>query len=952
MWTELESVVRDKLWNDLLEYLKEVFKVRLAILILVIALLFGVIVHRLFVLQIVKGEEYENDFELQLKKEQTIPGTRGKIFDRNGNLIAYNELAYSITIADTGTYATLREKNETVNPQIQKLIGLIEGKGDRLVDDFSIGVDGNGALFFTVDGNARKLFLSSVYGKAVKDLDEDMLNASPSEVFDYLCGEEKYGLDKLEASVGDKLKILRIRMDMSGNNYQKYITTTVAEDVSQETVAVVLENSDVIQGVAVEEVTMRRYNDSIYVAPIVGYTGKISPEELEELSKDNEEYDSNDVVGKAGIEQYMEQQLQGKKGSRTLYVNNVGKILNVEEEKNSSVGNDVYLTIDMDLQKAVYQMLEQKLAGILVSKIRNISEFNPSATGKADDVVIPITDVYYALFGNNVIDVEALGREGATNVEQSVNAVYQQKRQSVVAMTLAELRSGSPKAVKDLSEEMQDYVSRAVSILSEKEILLTGKIDKGNGVYQGWKSETVSATDYLREAIANNWIDVTKISAEGEYTSSDETYEALLVYLEGALAQDEKLNKNMFKYMIHDGQITGRQVCLLLYAQGILAEDEGTVNALNAGRISGYDFMLAKINGLEITPAQLALDPCSGSCTVTNPNNGEVLAMVTYPSYDNNRLANSVDADYYKRLINDLSKPLYNRATQERSAPGSTFKMISSIAGLTEGIISPYTTIVDKVEFKEVSPSPKCWSKGGHGSINVSGALEHSCNYFFYDVGYSLSKVNGSYNPDVGISKLQKYAEMFGLNAKSGVEITESSPSMANEDPVRAAIGQSNHNFASVQLARYVSAVANSGTVYNLSLLDRVTDGDGNLLADYEPSVLNQVTLSNSTWNAVHTGMNLVAKKTDTLKRLSIETAGKTGTAQENKLRPNHALFVGYAPYRNPEIALAVKIANGYTSANAAEVASEVFMYYFKLEGWESLLSGTASRPGAATIED
>lgn len=948
---ELESGVTDKLWSDIKEYLLDFFKSRFLVLIIVMIILFAAVINRIFTLQIVRGEEYLNDFELQTKKEQILTGTRGKIYDRNGKLIAYNELAYSITIADTGSYNSVKEKNEAVNPQIYKLIQLIESKGDSLVNDFELATDANGGIYFTVDGNSRKLFLANVYGKSVKKLTEEMLNSSAREVFEYLCGEKKYGLAGMDIPEDYMLKILRIRMDMSGNNYQKYITTTVAEDVSQETVAIVMENSDEIQGVAVEEVTMRRYNDSYYIAPIVGYTGKISTDELEEFQKKDDSYDSNDIVGKAGIEQYMESELQGKKGSRTLYVNNVGKILEEADVKAPSVGNDVYLTIDLDLQKSVYQLLEQKLAGILVSKIRNVKEYTVSATSKADDIIIPIDDVYFSLFNNNVIDINKLDRADATNVEQTVNSVYQAKKQRVAAAVMAELRNPTA-AYKDLSKEMQTYMSRVAAILTEKEIIVSGNIDKSSEDYKNWKNEVISLNQYIKAAIANNWIDVTKVSAEGEYTNSDETYEAILSNIETLIADDYNLNKSMFKYMIADNSISGKQICLLLYSQGILAPDEGTCNALQSGNISAYDFMIAKIGALEITPAQLALDPCSGSCTVTDPNSGEILAMVTYPSYDNNRLANSVDADYYDKLINDLSKPLYNRATQEKSAPGSTFKMVSAVAGLTEGVITPNTTITDKVEFKEISPSPKCWSKSGHGSINVSQALEHSCNYFFYEVGYSLSKSNGTYNVETGINKLQTYASMFGLNQKSGIEITESEPSMANEDPVRAAIGQSNHNYASVQLARYVTAIANSGTVYNLSLLDKVTDSEGNVIEDYTPSVLNNVSLSQSTWNAVHTGMNLVAKHTDSLKKLSIETAGKTGTAQENKLRPNHALFVGYAPYNDPQIALSVKIANGYTSANAAEVASEVFKYYFKLEGWDSLLNGSASAPDSATIED
>lgn len=515
-----------------------------------------------------------------------------------------------------------------------------------------------------------------------------------------------------------------------------------------------------------------------------------------------------------------------------------------------------------------------------------------------------------------------------------------------------ELNSASPNDFKHLNDEMQTYIDRVADILSEDEILVSERIDKENEVYIAWKAEKASLNEYLKEAIAKNWIDITKISAEGRYTSSDETYQAILAYIDAQIREDEQFSKSLFEYMIDDGQINGRQIGLLLYAQGVLAQDESAIRALTTGTVSAYDFMLSKINSLEITPGQLALDPCSGSCTVTDSKTGEVLAMVTYPGYDNNKLANSVDADYYADLITDLSKPLYNRATQEKTAPGSTFKMVSSIAGLSEGVIRTGTTIVDKVTFKEITPSPKCWSSSGHGAINVSQAIEHSCNYFFYQVGYDLSLVNSVYNADTGIAKLTEYATMFGLNEKSGIEITESKPGIADEYPVLAAIGQSNHNFTNVQLARYVTAIANSGTVFNLSLLDKVIDKNGKTVEDYAPTVYNQVELSSSIWKAVHKGMKLVAARTDSLKNLGVTVAGKTGTAQENKLRPNHALFVGYAPAEEPEIAIAVRIANGYTSANSAEVASEVFSYYFKLDGYEQLLTGTASRPNSSTIVD
>jgi penicillin-binding protein 2 len=331
---------------------------------------------------------------------------------------------------------------------------------------------------------------------------------------------------------------------------------------------------------------------------------------------------------------------------------------------------------------------------------------------------------------------------------------------------------------------------------------------------------------------------------------------------------------------------------------------------------------------------------------ITNVNTGEVLALVTYPGYDNNRLANSIDADYYNELLNDLSLPLVNRATQQKTAPGSTFKAITAIAGLEEGKISTSELITDRVLFDKIDPSPSCWSKSGHGSINVSQAIRHSCNYFFYEVGYRLSlDSSGKFVDKLGIQKLTKYAEQFGLNDKTGIEIAESQPQIATEYPVTAAIGQSDNNYTNVGLARYMTTVANKGTCFNLSLIDKTTDSDGNLIQDYTPTVRNTLSIKDSTWNAVHLGMRMVVENTTAFNGLSVQVAGKTGTAQESKSRGNHALFVGFAPYENPEIAFSVQIAYGYTSANAAEIASDVVKYYYNIGEEDDVLKGVASAP-------
>ncbi|MCI8372314.1 MAG: hypothetical protein HFI75_07935 [Lachnospiraceae bacterium] len=937
--------------TNIKEYLLAVIKSRLFVLVLIFIALFGILVNRLFVLQIVNGEQYVNNFNLKIKKERVIPGTRGMIYDRNGNVLAYNELAYSVQIEDKGSYNTKKEKNEKLNPQLAHLIQIVEGHGDNLVDDFPIRLNAYGEMEYRVEGNALKRFLANVYGVSVEKLTKKQLNTDAATAFQTLASEKKYGIST-EYDAALALKIMRIRYEMAVNNYQKYISMTVAEDVSSETVAIVLENANELEGVSIEETTIRKYVDSEYFAHIIGYTGKISTEELEELKKENEEYDGNDVIGKSGIEQYMETCLQGKKGSETLFVDSVGKVVETTDHKDAGTGDNIYLTIDMDLQKAVYEILEQKIAGILVSKIRNIKDYKPAPHAKADDIVIPIDDVYFALFNNNIIDIDRMSSETATETEKRVYAIFDNKRNSAVGAVADQLRQSSPQPYEALNEEMKNYMSYVASMLQEDKVMIKGRVDSENPVYQSWKSEKCSLREYLTEAIKQNWMDITKISSEGQYTSADETYEALVQYIEKRLQENKNFYKKLFEYLIEGNQISGQQVCLLLYEQGILAPDEGTMNALRSGSIGGYDFMLNKIKTMEITPAQLALAPCSGSCTVTDVNTGEVRALVTYPSYDNNRLANSVDAEYYSRLLNDLSKPLYNRATQERNAPGSTFKMVSSACGLTEGVISTSDRITDKVKFEAITPSPNCHSSSGHGSINVIQAIEHSCNYFFYETGYRLSLVNGVYTPDTGNAKLTKYAKMFGLGDKSGVEITESKPQIADEYPVVAAIGQSNHSFSCVQLGRYVTTVANSGNCYNLSLLDKRTDADGNLVEDYTPNLYTKVELADSTWSAIHEGMRAVVARTKSLKNNPVAIAGKTGTAQENELRPNHALFVGYAPYENPEIAFAVKITNGYTSANAAEVGGDIVTYYYKLPGYEQLLNGQALSASSESIAD
>ena len=472
-------------------------------------------------------------------------------------------------------------------------------------------------------------------------------------------------------------------------------------------------------------------------------------------------------------------------------------------------------------------------------------------------------------------------------------------------------------------------------------ILPTSNIDKSDSMYLKYKSNEISLGEFLVYAINKNWIDLDKLGIDTYYVT-DEIYQILLDKTVTLLREDPAFTKKLLRNMIFQKELSGKDVCLLLFDQSVIAYNESDYRRLSNGSVSAYNFIREKIKNVEITPAQLALEPCGGSLIVTDVNNGDVLAMVTYPSYDNNKLANKIDWEYYSKLLADKSNPLSSRVTNSKTTTGSTFKMLTSFAGYGENELGLYEKIEDLGEFTKVDPSPKCWYyPSKHGKIDVPKAILHSCNYFYFEVGYRLAEdFNGKYSDSLGIAKLTKYAEKFGLGATSGIEVAELEPQIATHDAVRAAIGYY-HSFTPSQIARYVTTLANSGDCYNLTLLDKITNTKGDLILDHSASIYNEITeFSAAEWGQVQKGMYLVLNSNDSTgreyDRLGLDAAGKSGTAQVSDTKPSHVLFVSYAPYENPEISVTVVIPNGYSSGNAVDFGYVAYDYYYNSERYDS----------------
>ena len=371
------------------------FKSRLFVLIFVFCTMSVILVGRLFYLQIIKGENYLENYELTIRKTKEIPGTRGNIYDRNGNLLAYNELAYSVTIEDTITSNTVAEKNEILNGILDSVLNIVESHGDSVISDFGIVLDSAGNYQFSqTDETLRLRFVADVYGLTTIDkLTEKQKKQSAEEIIHYLCTDKGYGLDDEKLDKEYILKMVNMRYAINLNSFQQYMSTTLAFDVSEETVAAIMENKDSLTGVDVEEDSLRRYTDSKYFASIIGYTGKISQEEYDALDKnDKKKYSLSDIVGKSGLEQTMDEVLQGSKGERTFYVDSLGKVTETVSSTDPGAGNDVYLTIDKDLQEKTYQLLEEKLAGIILSKLHDMLDYDPSTAEDASDIIIPVGD--------------------------------------------------------------------------------------------------------------------------------------------------------------------------------------------------------------------------------------------------------------------------------------------------------------------------------------------------------------------------------------------------------------------------------------------------------------------------------------------------------------------------------------------------------------------------------
>ena len=381
------------------------------------------------------------------------------------------------------------------------------------------------------------------------------------------------------------------------------------------------------------------------------------------------------------------------------------------------------------------------------------------------------------------------------------------------------------------------------------------------------------------------------------------------------------------------GPVSGNDVTLTLdYRLQKVAKNAlvSTIEGIRNGTISG----------------EIVSDASAGAVVVLDCDTGEVLAMVSYPDYNTNLFVSGISTKDWREISNNTLYPMINRAIYGTYSPGSTYKMLVGMAGLMSGGITVNELYYDPGVY-EYGHHPKCWLytyRGAtHGYITITGAIKGSCNCYFYEVGRRI-----------GIEKIIEYAKLFGLGEKTGIELLdERSGNIAGDgnkewylgDTLSAAIGQSSNEFTPIQLVNYIAAIANGGTLNKVSIIKEIANDVTQIsnaeIEEYVSSITGvnfkarKININEEYINAIKEGMLSVTTETGgtanfIFQNSNITVAGKTGTAQVSSGTDN-GIFVGFAPYENPKIAVVAIIEHGKEGTYTANVVKPIMEEYFNI---------------------
>lgn len=503
-----------------------------------------------------------------------------------------------------------------------------------------------------------------------------------------------------------------------------------------------------------------------------------------------------------------------------------------------------------------------------------------------------------------------------------------------------------------------DSATKSITIATNVNEEVVAQISERNSDFPGVSISTNAARTYLAGNLAAHVIGYTGKIKEDEYNANKDIYNI-----------DDIIGKTGIEYVFEkylkgtdgekqvemsvDGTITGETVA----KNAIAGSDVVLTIDSNLQKVT-QDSLENCINKIRSGGFAQTYDAQGGAAVVMNVNTGEVLATASYPTFEPQWFVGGISQENWAYLRDDSRHPQINKTIQSTYEPGSTFKMVTAIAGLETGAITTKERINDTGVYRKYNMEWKCWYytsyHRGHGYQNVTQALQHSCNYFFYETGDRM-----------GIDNLSKYALHFGLGKKTGIELpNEKEGAVASKetyaklrnggrigpgDVLNASIGQGDNNFTPMQIAKYISSIANGGNVVKPTIVKSILNSDGSEVSrDEITQYTNEklgysdtddgITINQESVNVAKEGMRMAASEAggtayNIFKGFNQEVAGKTGSAEAGKDKNGNDLvnawFVCFAPYEKPEVAVVVMIENGGHGNYAAEVARDVLTQYF-----------------------
>lgn len=500
--------------------------------------------------------------------------------------------------------------------------------------------------------------------------------------------------------------------------------------------------------------------------------------------------------------------------------------------------------------------------------------------------------------------------------------------------------------------------TKAITISKNISREAVAEFSENSSKFSGLNIVVQPVRSYTSESLASHILGyASQINAE-EYETRKDTYD-----------QNDLIGKTGIEYVFEEylkGKKGVKQIDMSV-------DGSTTAEYISKEAIAGSDIVLTiDANLQKVTEEALrnniqkiatggfgkAYDAKAGACVVMNVKNGEILAMASYPDYNPADFVGGISTENWAKYRDNEAKPLVDKAIQNSYSPGSTFKMITAIAGLESGAINLNTRINDTgvyTKYANVGITMNCWVYAdyhrGHGNINVSQAIEQSCNYFFYETADRM-----------GIDKLVQVAKYFGLGGKTGIELQGETagvlasreskaklhPNSTNWNPgdsLNAAIGQGDNEFSPVQMARYISMLANGGHRVSPTIIKTIRNADGTEVAKEEiekfvnaklgiqEENVEEININQNYLNAILQGMKSVTSDSagtaySIFRNFNISVGGKTGSAEAPGNKVN-AWFVGFAPFENPEIAIVVMVENGSHGNYTAEVVRNIMAEYF-----------------------